>query len=96
MSHPDQPPIEAYDLSDPVDRRKAFEAECKVYRHQISVLGTDVKCLIHHSRLNDPEPGASPEIAANIILAFRHLEDARMRLGKAIQASDGGKSVYND
>ncbi len=34
------------------------------------------------------------EMKANLKLAFRHLEDARMRLGKAIQAYDGGKSCY--
>jgi hypothetical protein len=35
------------------------------------------------------------EAVANIMLAFRHLEDARMRLGKAIQALEGGVSVYD-
>lgn len=35
------------------------------------------------------------EILANIMIAYRHLEDARMRIGKAIQAYDGGTSVYN-
>ncbi len=35
------------------------------------------------------------EIIANLTLAFRHLEDAQMRLGKAIQAYDGGVSVYD-
>jgi len=34
------------------------------------------------------------EAQQNIILAYRHLEDARMRLGKAVQAFDGGKSCY--
>lgn len=34
------------------------------------------------------------EMDDNIILAYRHLEDARMRLGKAIQAFDGGVSIY--
>lgn len=34
------------------------------------------------------------EMVANVVLAFRHLEDCRMRLGKAVQAFDGGKSVY--
>lgn len=34
------------------------------------------------------------EMKANLKLSFRHLEDARMRLGKAIQAFDGGKSCY--
>lgn len=35
------------------------------------------------------------ETIANAVLSFRHLEDARMRLGKAIQALDGGVSVYD-
>jgi hypothetical protein len=37
----------------------------------------------------------APEMLANIILTHRHLEDARMRLGKAVQAYDGGLSVYD-
>lgn len=48
----------------------------------------------------DLPPGNLPksnhqEIAANITLAFRHLEDARMRMGKAIQAYNGGVSCYD-
>ena len=35
------------------------------------------------------------EATANIMLAYRHLEDASMRLGKVIQALDGGVSVYD-
>ena len=35
------------------------------------------------------------EAIANVVLAYRHLEDASMRLGKAIQALDGGVSVYD-
>lgn len=35
------------------------------------------------------------EARANIALAYRHLEDASMRLGKAIQAVNGGASVYD-
>lgn len=34
------------------------------------------------------------EQIANAILAFRHLEDAKMRLGKIIQATEG-QSVYD-
>ena len=34
------------------------------------------------------------DMVANIVLAYRHLEDCRMRLGKAVQAFDGGTSVY--
>ena len=36
-----------------------------------------------------------PEAIANVMLAYRHLEDASMRLGKCIQALDGGVSVYD-
>lgn len=35
------------------------------------------------------------EMIANLMLTYRHLEDASMRLGKAIQAHDGGVSVYD-
>lgn len=44
----------------------------------------------------DDEPdGLKTEMTANIILCYRHLEDAAMRLGKAIQAKNGGVSVYD-
>jgi D-Tyr-tRNAtyr deacylase len=39
--------------------------------------------------------GAEAEAVANVMLAYRHLEDASMRLGKVIQALDGGVSVYD-
>ena len=35
------------------------------------------------------------EVMANLTLAYRHLEDASMRLGKVLQAHDGGVSVYD-
>jgi len=42
-----------------------------------------------------PEGSDKPEIIANLTLAYRHLEDARMRLGKVIQSHEGGKSIYD-
>jgi len=39
-------------------------------------------------------PMDTNEMGANLQLAYRHLEDARMRLGKAVQAYDGGTSCY--
>jgi len=35
------------------------------------------------------------EVIANITLAYRHLEDAKMRLGKVVQHLSGGVSVYD-
>jgi hypothetical protein len=37
----------------------------------------------------------TPQMIANLTIAHRHLEDASMRIGKAIQAHDGGRSVYD-
>jgi hypothetical protein len=39
--------------------------------------------------------GEPAEAYANVTIAYRKLEDASMRLGKAIQALDGGISVYD-
>ena len=36
------------------------------------------------------------EAIANAVLAFRHLEDAAMRLGKVLQALNGGVSQYDN
>ena len=46
-------------------------------------------------RQQPPGPEANGEMHANLMLAYRHLEDASMRVGKAIQAFDGGVSVYD-
>lgn len=36
------------------------------------------------------------EAIANAVLAFRHAEDSAMRLGKILQALNGGESVYDN
>ena len=35
------------------------------------------------------------EVMANLTLAYRHLEDASMRIGKVKQALNGGESIYD-
>lgn len=44
---------------------------------------------------NNIPDSSVPNMAANLTLAFRHLEDARMRLGKAMQAYQGGISILD-
>jgi len=36
------------------------------------------------------------EAIANAVLAFRHTEDSAMRLGKVLQALNGGESIYDN
>ena len=61
---------------------------CEDFRRQIKVVAD----ALNMQRGAGNMPG---EIGANVTLAYRHLEDASMRLGKAIQAIDGGVSVYD-
>lgn len=81
-------------------------AECTILRSQAKALAAQVlgfKTLVialPSGHLAVPANPASPppdrgEMAANATLAYRHLEDASMRLGKVIQAYDGGVSVYD-
>lgn len=51
------------------------------------------KFFIEHP-LDDKE--LSGEAIANAVLAFRHVEDAAMRLGKVLQALNGGVSQYDN
>ncbi len=62
-----------------------------MYRVKIQELADGVK-----SMMKIPDGGVDiGEQKANIMLAYRHLEDARMRLGKVVQAYHGGESIYS-
>lgn len=63
------------------------KSECEDFRRRLKVIADEI--ALYRSR---EQPG---EVGANLTLAYRHLEDASMRLGKAIQAIDGGISVYD-
>ncbi len=54
-------------------------------------------CLKDSPHWKDEADGVEDksEMKANLMLCYRHLEDAAMRLGKVLQAKDGGKSVYD-
>lgn len=63
-------------------------AQCETLRRQLKPIAEQLRSLV----VPGDEQG---EAKANVMLAYRHLEDASMRLGKAIQAIDGGVSVYD-
>lgn len=66
------------------------KCDCEYWRKKIKELADDMMSARGAQGL--PSDG---EVIANFMLAYRHLEDASMRLGKAIQALDGGISVYD-
>ncbi len=67
---------------------------CNDYRGLIKDTGDGVRLLFEHPAFSEKSKNHG-EMKANIMLAYRHLEDARMRLGKVIQAYDGGVSCYD-
>lgn len=69
----------------------------ELVRAQIKKTGSDVlilKKLLIEKPIEDRE--LNGEAIANAVLAFRHLEDAAMRLGKVLQALNGGISQYDN
>jgi hypothetical protein len=68
-----------------------IKAKCKNWLGHPEIIGKpeDFGELANYKKLE-----GMAEAQQNIMLAYRHLEDARMRLGKAVQAYDGGKSIY--
>ena len=83
-----------------------FDLHALEIRKDVKVVATEVKRTIEQVRTGNHITSAASgdaeqrrenrgEMLANLTLAYRHLEDASMRLGKAIQAHDGGTSVYD-
>ena len=74
----------------------AFKGDCFDIRAMLEDLKAGTQNLKKHALLKSiSNPEQMSEIIANIQLAYRHLEDARMRIGKVIQAYDGGTSIYS-
>lgn len=77
---------------------QSFDQSCSITRSQIKDLGNlllSLKVSISGDLGLLPSTSDKGEMIANITLAYRHLEDASMRMGKAIQAYEGGKSIYD-
>lgn len=76
-------------------KEEIIEAAKKI-RDELKPIEASVLALKTNQHLVElaPSDPTKTEAFANIMLAYRHVEDARMRLGKMIQAVDGGTSVY--
>ncbi len=78
-----------------------FEGMCNELRSKIKENAKHLKEQIEITKqrpdnvVGTDKPENKGEMIANLMLTYRHLEDASMRLGKAIQAKDGGVSVYD-
>jgi hypothetical protein len=70
---------------------------CDKLRVDIKGTGDLVRVLLTHpeTEAEDEYPNQRSEMKANIMLAYRHLEDARMRVGKILQAAGDGVSILD-
>lgn len=75
----------------------AFEVACAGLRVDIQGDAVRLLELKANKRFTEDEDyvGQHGEMRANIMLAFRHLEDARMRVGKILQAAGDGVSILD-
>ncbi len=71
------------------------EQICNELRSEIGQVEKQVR-LLTKEQMGAPNAELAGEMKANLMLAVRHLEDARMRLGKVIQAKNGGVSCYDE
>jgi hypothetical protein len=72
---------------------------CNAIRAQLRTLGYEIKktkCRATAHIDASCDGVDKPEVLANLTLSYRHVEDAIMRLGKTIQALEGGVSCYDD
>lgn len=79
------------------ERKMTFEERCNKMRTHIENDAQLVKHLKEASVFKGEQARAEQhsEMKANIMLAYRHLEDARMRIGKVLQAAGDGVSILD-
>jgi hypothetical protein len=73
-------------------RANQLRVDLKTIAAELSALRKDAAPL---PAIGEAGSGVDPEVIANVTLTYRAIEDASMRLGKAMQALDGGVSVYD-
>lgn len=74
-----------------------LKSVCDRMRQAVKENGEEIKALMNHPDFKDEQTHADQhsEMRANIMLTYRYLEDARMRIGKILQAAGDGVSILD-
>lgn len=73
-----------------------FEGVIDELRRNIKEIAKQVKTHFEDAKSSETNQTEDKgEVIANLMLSYRHLEDASMRLGKVLQARNGGVSSYD-
>ena len=77
--------------------KMSFKDSLDDFRKRIKELAKNVKWAKEEKAYRDVKSTEDiNEEMANMMLAYRHLEDASMRIGKTLQALEGGVSPYDN
>lgn len=73
--------------------KNEFKSQAEHVRAALKGVEADARALKAKVKLDpdiEPDPELAGEVSANVMLAIRHIEDARMRLGRGIQVLMAG------
>jgi len=75
----------------------SYEEQCASLRTRLGKMERELRGMMEHFRCNgeDAYPRQTSEMKAQTMLAVRHIEDARMRVGKMLQYADDGVSILD-
>jgi len=84
------------DVCEQPDREMTEQERCTRLRDEVRDLAANILELkgVYANRENEFD-GQTSEMVANVMLAYRHMEDARMRIGKVMQQMQGGVSIFD-
>lgn len=76
---------------------ETLKEKCDRLRARLKQVEAEARAIKEHHDFTqaDAYPGQHGEMIAQSMLAVRHIEDARMRLGKVLQYAGDGVSVYD-
>lgn len=93
------PPIAPYPCRDPQPTVKSLNETCDDLRRELKGVEETLRALVKQREMSgnhiEKFPGQVSEMKAQTMLAVRHIEDARMRIGKILQYADDGVSILD-
>ena len=78
-----------------MENEETLKAKCDRLRTTLRAVELEARSIKDCREVTGAGLGVPGEVIAQSMLAVRHLEDARMRLGKVLQYSGDGVSIYD-
>lgn len=90
-------PVIHSSTQDQVQREMTLEEKCNDIRSEVKKIEKYTRSLLNDKTYRNEQSfcGQHEEMKAQTMLAVRALEEARMRIGKVLQYSGDGVSIYD-